>query len=675
MLVIDLPTLDGVAFIDPRSSQVDIVQAVGRAIRKSPEKKVGTVVLPVFIEEDENAETALDRSIFKPVWNVLKALRAHDAVLAETLDNLRRQLGRYGSKGLFLPKNLFIDLPVTVGKSFAESFKLRLVEKSTASWEFWFGLLQNYVETNGDVLVPSNHSTETGCRLGAWVVAQRQMYVQGKLSLRQQQVLERLPGWVWNTVEANWREFFHHLCKYVKRYGDALVPQGYKTDDGVCLGAWVTNQRLKYRNGQLDQEKQEKLGRLSGWTWDPYSDQWQEGYKHLNIYVKREGNALVPAKYKNKEGFTLGRWVRRRRWDYSQGKLSAEKRSALEQLPGWTWDVLDDMWQEGFDHLREYAHHKGSALVPRKYVANDGYNLGNWVVKQRSDRRKGKLSLEQQNKLEELRDWAWDKKEVLWMECLAALREYAKREGNTFVPRTYFTKYGYNLGTWVTSRRRDFKLGKLSFEKQKLLEQIHGWVWDTVEDAWQEGLRHLQEYIKQEGTTVLPAKYITEDGYKLESWVVRQRAEYRRGKLPPERKKAFDQVPGWTWDTNESIWQKGFAHLRDYIKAKGDALVPATYKTENGFRLGQWVRVNRKAIQERRLCKERRKALEQLVEWTWGHHEAKWQEGFRYLRAYVEREGHAGLSRTYITKDGYKLGQWVGTQRAAYQRGKLSSER
>jgi len=432
---------------------------------------------------------------------------------------------------------------------------------------------------------------------------------------------------------------------------------------------------LKYRNGQLDQEKQEKLGRLSGWTWDPYSDQWQEGYKHLNIYVKREGNALVPAKYKNKEGFTLGRWVRRRRWDYSQGKLSAEKRSALEQLPGWTWDVLDDMWQEGFDHLREYAHHKGSALVPRKYVANDGYNLGNWVVKQRSDRRKGKLSLEQQNKLEELRDWAWDKKEVLWMECLAALREYAKREGNTFVPRTYFTKYGYNLGTWVTSRRRDFKLGKLSFEKQKLLEQIHGWVWDTVEDAWQEGLRHLQEYIKQEGTTVLPAKYITEDGYKLESWVVRQRAEYRRGKLPPERKKAFDQVPGWTWDTNESRWQKGFAHLRDYIKAKGDALVPATYKTENGFRLGQWVRVNRKAIQERRLCKERRKALEQLVEWTWGHHEAKWQEGFRYLRAYVEREGHAGLSRTYITKDGYKLGQWVGTQRAAYQRGKLSSER
>ena len=46
---VDVPSLDGVAFIDPRSSQVDIIQAVGRAIRLSPDKKAGTIVLPVFL--------------------------------------------------------------------------------------------------------------------------------------------------------------------------------------------------------------------------------------------------------------------------------------------------------------------------------------------------------------------------------------------------------------------------------------------------------------------------------------------------------------------------------------------------------------------------------------------------------------------------------------------------
>ena len=46
---IDVPSLDGVAFVDPKGSQVDIVQAVGRAIRLSQEKTLGTIFLPVFI--------------------------------------------------------------------------------------------------------------------------------------------------------------------------------------------------------------------------------------------------------------------------------------------------------------------------------------------------------------------------------------------------------------------------------------------------------------------------------------------------------------------------------------------------------------------------------------------------------------------------------------------------
>ena len=50
---VDVPALDGVAFIDPRRSEVDIVQAVGRAIRQADDKTVGTIVIPVFIDTDE----------------------------------------------------------------------------------------------------------------------------------------------------------------------------------------------------------------------------------------------------------------------------------------------------------------------------------------------------------------------------------------------------------------------------------------------------------------------------------------------------------------------------------------------------------------------------------------------------------------------------------------------
>ncbi len=57
---VDVPTLDGVAFIDPRRSQVDVVQAVGRAIRKAEDKTVGTIVIPVFVDEDDDPEEALE---------------------------------------------------------------------------------------------------------------------------------------------------------------------------------------------------------------------------------------------------------------------------------------------------------------------------------------------------------------------------------------------------------------------------------------------------------------------------------------------------------------------------------------------------------------------------------------------------------------------------------------
>ena len=85
--------------------------------------------------------------MFKPVWDVIKALRAHDDELAEQLDELRRSLGKRG--GAKLPDKIHLDLPTKVGTDFADAFDVRLVERTTVSWEYWFGLLERYVAENG----------------------------------------------------------------------------------------------------------------------------------------------------------------------------------------------------------------------------------------------------------------------------------------------------------------------------------------------------------------------------------------------------------------------------------------------------------------------------------------------------------------------------------------------
>ena len=76
---VDVPSLDSVIFLSSRNSQVDVVQSVGRVMRRAPGKKYGYIIIPVIIPEDMSPEEALDKSdAFAVVWTVLNALRAHD---------------------------------------------------------------------------------------------------------------------------------------------------------------------------------------------------------------------------------------------------------------------------------------------------------------------------------------------------------------------------------------------------------------------------------------------------------------------------------------------------------------------------------------------------------------------------------------------------------------------
>lgn len=76
---VDVPSLDAVLFLTPRSSQVDVVQSVGRVMRLSPGKKQGYVILPVVIPAGVEPSKALDdNKTYKVVWQVLNALRSHD---------------------------------------------------------------------------------------------------------------------------------------------------------------------------------------------------------------------------------------------------------------------------------------------------------------------------------------------------------------------------------------------------------------------------------------------------------------------------------------------------------------------------------------------------------------------------------------------------------------------
>lgn len=86
---VDVPSLDAVLFLSSRSSQVDVVQSVGRVMRKAPNKKYGYIIIPVVIPAGVSPEEALDQNErFEVVWEVLQALRAHDERFNATINKI-----------------------------------------------------------------------------------------------------------------------------------------------------------------------------------------------------------------------------------------------------------------------------------------------------------------------------------------------------------------------------------------------------------------------------------------------------------------------------------------------------------------------------------------------------------------------------------------------------------
>ena len=113
--------------------------------------------------------------------------------------------------------------------------------------------------------------------------------------------------------------------------------------------------------------------------------------------------------------------------------------------------------------------------------------------------------------------------------------------------------------------------------------------------------------------------------------------------------------------------------LERFVAREHHARVPARH-LEDGYRLGQWVSVQRIASRSGRLPPERIARLEALPGWDWDPLDADWEAGFSCLERFVAREHHARVPGRHL-EDGYRARAVGKLQRAAYRAGQLSADR
>ena len=133
---VDVPSLDAVMFLADKNSQIDVVQSVGRVMRKAPGKTYGYIILPIVVNYTANPNQALDTGKqYKVVWHVLNALRAHDERLKDTINKI--------ALNKIKPDQIIVGRPDRRGDGTESEQAARLGVTEIAQAQFEFSELQN----------------------------------------------------------------------------------------------------------------------------------------------------------------------------------------------------------------------------------------------------------------------------------------------------------------------------------------------------------------------------------------------------------------------------------------------------------------------------------------------------------------------------------------------------
>lgn len=190
------------------------------------------------------------------------------------------------------------------------------------------------------------------------------------------------------SLSSSWEHYFSEASIYYAEHGNLNVPKLYTTPGGLSLGVWLVTQR-RVREGQIQGNlTEQQIARLDsiGMVWNIFDAKWEKAYALAAAYYEENGNLNIPRSYVTAAGERLGQWVASQQWAYPKGKLTDEQVERLNRIGMYWGNRNDRQWNEGYQEAKRYFDAHGDLNVPADYVSPGGYNLGNWVKRQRYTR-------------------------------------------------------------------------------------------------------------------------------------------------------------------------------------------------------------------------------------------------------------------------------------------------
>ncbi|MFJ1796855.1 DEAD/DEAH box helicase [Kitasatospora griseola] len=370
---IDVRSVDAIVFADPKSSVIDVVQAVGRALRQAYRQgKVSWVIIPVYLPTPPvgddtaaadpakvtdageavkaEADEEIEASSFRTIWRVLRALAAHDARVVGRITELRtrragekdqdtiteseeseqgEETGEVGDDAQPAAQESPVDwIRINARKHAArilQTVKLRAFNPRATEWQRMYQLAAVF-HTGHRHLDPTD-KTRDGALI-SWLDRQRYLKGSGLLAPVRIHELDQL-GMIWDKHARSWERGYAHARAWAEAHGHLAVPAAEKLD-GHAVGAWVGRQR---KNAKLTAEQDAKLTALDAmWRIEP---DWNRSYRRMLAYLAAGGTLDGPANRTGGEAdptFRPGAWLRKQAGAIADGKLTAQQAALLDAL-------------------------------------------------------------------------------------------------------------------------------------------------------------------------------------------------------------------------------------------------------------------------------------------------------------------------------------------------------
>ena len=469
----------------------------------------------------------------------------------------------------------------------------------------------------------------------------------------------------WKSLkERQWDKGYENARTYYEKYGDLKVPKSDKT-----LYKWILSQRNNYRNHRINKSQYLKLSEI-GMIWE-IEDSWNQKYYEAKKYYEKNGNLDIPAGYISENGVNLGVWYRRNRDEYRKGILSDERIKLLENI-GVNWvSIKTRTWVNYFEEARVYQETNGDLNINLDYVTESGLNLGVWISCQRYNYTKKRLKQEKIDLLESI-GMCWHRDKGRWNIGYQHAQEYFDEFGDIDVPANYICDDEFALGNWINSQRNKYKKGKLNKEYIDELERLNI-VWFQYDASWEIGYKQIYDYYRMNGNCRVPISFITDDGFKLGRWVSNQRTKYKSGKLSNEKIKRLEEI-SFEWNSLNNRWESSYEYAKYYFQCYGNLAVSNDFVLPDGFKLGRWLATQKADYKKGNLDDKKIMLLERLgIIWT--PKEEKWMQAFEYAKQYVLQHNAIKIPYSYVTSDGFKLGEWYRTQKRLFEKGNYSEKR